>query len=171
MEKTINTLDLNKFIGTVTLSDGVTVLNIPKLSVLKLIQIVKWLGVDGSKLYNQFQDLIEDESLDDLQKFATILEGLDEKQLIKLFSIALDLSPEETLNLDPNEMLEILIVYADKLDLGKTYSLIGELYKKIFRKELPNLRETLNGFVEKRMQAQEMQKTAETTIQETAGKN
>ncbi|USK77837.1 hypothetical protein [Peribacillus frigoritolerans] len=155
MEKTINTLDLNKFIGTVTLSDGVTVLNIPKLSVLKLIQIVKWLGVDGSKIYNQFQDLIEDESLDDLQKFATILEGLDEKQLVKLFSIALDLSPEETLNLDPNELLEILIVYADKLDLGKTYSLARELYKKIFRKELPNIKGALNSFVEKRMQAQQ----------------
>jgi hypothetical protein len=166
MEKAINTLDLNKYIGTVTLSDGVTVLNIPKLSVLKLIQIVKWLGIDGSKLYNQFQELIEDESLDDLEKFATILEGLDEKQLIKLFSIALDLTPEETLNLDPNEMLEILIVYADKLDLGKTYSLVQNLYQKLFKKELPSIKETLNNFVEKRVQAQQ-----EAQMSPVAGEN
>lgn len=167
MERTTDSIDLNKYIGTVTLSDGVTVLNIPKLSVLKLIKIVKWLGVDGSKLYNQFQDLINDESLDDLEKFATILEELDEKQLIKLFSIALDLSPEETLNLDPNELLEVLIVYADKLDLGKTYSLVRELYKKLFKKELPEFKEVLDGLVTRRQQAiQQIQQNQETTVGE-----
>ncbi|USK72682.1 hypothetical protein [Peribacillus asahii] len=148
----MESLDLNKYIGTVTLSDGVTVLNIPKLSVAKLIKIVKWIGVDGSKLYKEFQGLIEDESLDDLEKFAIILEELDEQQLVKIFSIALDLTPEQTLALDPNEMLEVLIIYVDKLDLGKTFLLVGELYKKLFKKELPDLKAVINGFIAERQQ-------------------
>lgn len=149
MEK-VKSLDIAQSIGTVTLSDGVTVLSIPKLSVLRLIKIVKWLGVDGSKLYSQFQETLADENLDDLEKFALLLENLEEEQLVKIFSLALDITPEDTLKMDINEMLEIILVYVENLDLGKTYSLVQNLYQKLFKKELPSIKELFNQIAEKR---------------------
>lgn len=154
MEK-VKSLDIAQSLGTVTLSDGVTVLSIPKLSVLRLIKIVKWLGVDGSKLYSQFQETLADEEMDDLEKFALLLENLDEEQLVKIFSLALDISPEDTLKMDINEMLEIILVYVENLDLGKTYSLVQNLYQKLFKKELPSIKELFNQIAEKRAEMNE----------------
>ncbi|MEP9408572.1 hypothetical protein ABKP09_19835 [Peribacillus frigoritolerans] len=152
MEK-VKSLDIAQSIGTVTLSDGVTVLNIPKLSVLRLIKIVKWLGVDGSKLYSQFQATLADEEMDDLEKFALLLENLEEEQLVKIFSLALDITPEDTLKMDINEMLEIILVYVENLDLGKTYSLVQNLYQKLFKKELPSFKDLINQIAEKRAES------------------
>lgn len=154
MEK-VKSLDIAQSLGTVTLSDGVTVLSIPKLSVLRLIKIVKWLGVDGSKLYSQFQETLADEELDDLEKFALLLENLEEEQLVKIFSLALDISPEDTLKMDINEMLEIILVYVENLDLGKTYSLVQNLYQKLFKKELPSFKDLFNQIAEKRSEVSE----------------
>ena len=154
MEK-VKSLDIAQSIGTVTLSDGVTVLSIPKLSVLRLIKIVKWLGVDGSKLYSQFQETLADEELDDLEKFALLLENLEEEQLVKIFSLALDITPEDTLKMDINEMLEIILVYVENLDLGKTYSLVQNLYQKLFKKELPSIKDLFDQIAEKRAETSE----------------
>ncbi|MFP5109631.1 hypothetical protein ACSU6B_23175 [Neobacillus sp. C211] len=136
MEQKLKALDLEEAIGSVTLSNGQE-LEIPKLSMLKILKIVKFLGIDGSKLYAQLQEIIADESLEDIEKFAVVLETLDEKQLIRIFSIMLDLKDEDVLKLDLNEMLEVLIELVDKLDLKKTYSSIRTLLKKMFNKELP----------------------------------
>lgn len=154
MEK-VKSLDIAQSIGTVTLSDGVTVLSIPKLSVLRLIKIVKWLGVDGSKLYSQFQATLADEEMDDLEKFALLLENLEEEQLVKIFSLALDITPEDTLKMDINEMLEIILVYVENLDLGKTYSLVQNLYQKLFKKELPSIKDLFDQIAEKRAEVSE----------------
>lgn len=143
-EKNLKKLDVDASIGTVTLSDGVTVLNIPKLSMMKIIKIVKWLGIDGAKLYSDYEQTIADPELDELEKFAIILEQLPEQQLVRLFSIALDLSDEDVLALDVNEMLEILLAYTDALDLNKTFTLVRELYQKIYKKELPDLKSLAN---------------------------
>lgn len=143
LEDQLESLDLETKLGDVTLSNGQS-LDIPKLSMFKIIRIVKFLGIDGSKLYSQSREILMDESLEDLEKFAVVLETLEEKQLIRIFSIALDQKDEDVLRLDPNEMLEILLVYVEELDLKKTYSLVRSLLKKMFNKELP---ETLEDWL------------------------
>lgn len=143
LENTVAKLDVDQSIGSVTLTNG-AVLKIPKLSMFKIIKIVKWLGIDGMKIYSEYQDTINDPELDDTTKFAIILESLPEHQLIRLFSIALDLSDEEVLSLDQNEMLEILIAYVDALDLAKTFTLVRELYRKLYKKELPDIKSLMN---------------------------
>lgn len=156
----IKSLDLDSNIGDVTLSNGQS-LDIPKLSMLKIIKIVKFLGIDGSKLYAEYKDIIMDKDQEDLEKFAIILESMDEKQLVHIFSIMLDLKDEEVLTLDANEMLEIALVFVDKLDLKKTYSLVRSLMKKMFNKELPeSLAEWWNQQQEKKAQLNQMRAQA-----------
>lgn len=160
MEQKIKSLDLDSTIGAVTLSNGQSI-GIPKLSMLKIIKIVKFLGIDGSKLYTETREILMDTNLEDLEKFAVVLETLDEKQLIRIFSIMLDLPDEDVLKLDPNEMLEILLVLVDKLDLKKTYSLIRQLMKKMFNKELPeSLGDWLAQMQDNRQKQAEMKQKA-----------
>lgn len=160
METKLKSLDLDTNIGSVTLSNGQS-LDIPKLSMLKIIKVVKFLGIDGSRLYNECREILIDESLEDLEKFAVVLETLDEKQLVKIFSITLDLKEEEVLALDQNEMLEILLEYVEKTNLKKTYSLIRQLMMKMFNKEIPeNMGEWLKQRQENRMKLAEMRQQA-----------
>jgi hypothetical protein len=72
MNKAIQSLDLDKNLGMVTLSDGQE-LAIPKLSMSKLFKLVKFIGIDGAKLYPQFQDVIADEEKDEIEKLVKIL--------------------------------------------------------------------------------------------------
>jgi hypothetical protein len=72
MNKAIQSLDLDKNLGMVTLSDGQE-LAIPKLSMSKLFKLVKFIGIDGAKLYRQFQDVIADEEKDEIEKLVKIL--------------------------------------------------------------------------------------------------
>jgi hypothetical protein len=150
METKLKSLDLETNIGSVTLSNGQS-LDIPKLSMLKIIKVVKFLGIDGSRLYNQCRDILIDENLEDLEKFAVVLETLDEKQLVKIFSITLDLTEDEVLALDQNEMLEVLLEYVEKTNLKKTYSLIRQLMLKMFNKELP---ESMGDWLKQRQENQ-----------------
>lgn len=166
MEAKLQSLDLDSSIGDVTLSNGQR-MDIPKLSMLKIIKIVKFLGIDGARLYAQCREIILDESLEELEKFAIILETLDEKQVVRIFSIMLDKTDEEVLSLDPNEMLEIAIVFVDKMDLKKTYSLIRMFMKKMFGKEMPeSLAEWINQAAENRKKLLEMRKRAMETVQQ-----
>ncbi|WP_306010534.1 hypothetical protein [Bacillus sp. MMSF_3328] len=170
METKLKSLDLDSQIGSVTLSDGQS-LDIPKLSMLKIIKIVKFLGIDGSKLYSQCREILIDENLEDLEKFAVVLETLDEKQLVKIFAITLDMSEEEVLALDQNEMLEVLLVYVEKTNLKKTYSLIRQLMAKMFNKEMPeSLGDWLKQRQENRMKLMEMRQQALAAAQ-ADGKN
>lgn len=165
MEQTIKELDLDNSIGSVTLSNG-TSMDIPKLSMLKIIKLVKFLGIDGSKLYTESREVLMDESLEDLEKFAVVLETLDEKQLVRIFSILLDMKDEQVLNLDPNEMLEILLVFVEKTDLKKTYSLIRQFMKKLFNKEMPeDLAAWMNQFKDNQAKRVQMQRETMTNTE------
>lgn len=143
METLLKSLDLEKSIGTVTLSDGQT-LPVPKITVSKLIKIVKFIGVDGVALWNEIEDAMRDETLDDLTQISAILDVLTEEQLIRIFSILLDLSDKEALSLDINEMLDVILVYVEKTNITKTFSQVRQLYRKMFNKELPDIKNLLS---------------------------
>jgi len=136
MEKVIRSLDLETSIGMVTLTDG-TQLAIPKLSMSKLIKLVKFIGMDLARLYFKFQDIINDSELDEMDKFLTIMDSLSEQQLMHGFSILLDISDEEALNLDLNEMLDVLIVYSEKVDFNRTFLQARTLAMKVLGREIP----------------------------------
>lgn len=135
MENVIS-LDLEKNLGTVTLSSGEE-LPIPRLSVSKIIKIIKFVAMDGAKLYGRIQNVAMDEEMDDMEKLIAIMENLEDEQLVRLFSILLDLPDKVTLSLDINELLEIALVYAEKVDFNKTFLLIRKLTKVTTGKELP----------------------------------
>jgi hypothetical protein len=145
----VEALDLNKSIGKVTLSDGETKLYVPKLTMLKLISLVKFFGIDGSKLYGEFREILLNEEISDIEKIGVVLEGLNEEQLIHVFSILLEIEDEDALQLDINEMLDILLVYSEKIDINRTFLQIRELTKKVLGKELPP---TLNQWMEQKKQ-------------------
>jgi hypothetical protein len=145
----VKSLDLDQHLGTVTLSNGER-LTVPKLSISKIIKIVKFLGVDGTKLYSEFRETLLKEDMDDIEKLGVLLEQLDEKQLVHIFSIILETEDEDVLKLDLNELLDVLVLLSDKLDLKKTYSSIRGLMKKLFDKELP---ESLGDWIKERQRA------------------
>jgi hypothetical protein len=150
MKQQLNSLDSEKYIGRVTLSDGETRLDIPKLSMLKIIRIVKFLGIDGIKIYEECREVLLDKELDDISKFATILENLKEEQLIHILSIMLEKEDKETLAFDHNETLDILLVYADKYEFAETFTKVRQLMKKMFNKEIPDLPELMDKMFPKK---------------------
>jgi succinate dehydrogenase flavin-adding protein (antitoxin of CptAB toxin-antitoxin module) len=166
MEQTLKRLDFERTIGSVELTDGKK-LPVPKLSMLKIIKIVKFLGIDGMKLYEQMREILVDNTLDDLTKLALILENLKEEQLIHIFSILLELEDEDTLNLDPNEMLDVLIMYVEKTNIAKTFTQVRQLYKKMFNKELPDIATWFKQRAEAGKQIQAMREQAMNQAQES----
>lgn len=162
MDKAIQSLDLDTNMGMVTLSNGKE-LAIPKLSMSKLIKLVKFVGIDGAKLYKKFGALVLNDEMDESETLIAILEELDEKQLIHVISILLDLKDEEALNLDINEMLDIVIAYSEKVDFGKTFLQIRKLAKVLLKKELPP---TLGEWLQQiRMKNQDTEKPLGTEVQ------
>jgi hypothetical protein len=145
VEKVLQSLDVEHVIGQVALSSGEK-LDVPKLSLQKLIRIVKFLGVDGVRIYEQVREVLLDESQSDLEKIALVLEQLKEEQLVRILSILLDVDDQTALQLDLNEMLEVLLVYAEKTNLSKTFTQVQKLMKKMFNKDIPDL-QTLLGFL------------------------
>jgi hypothetical protein len=143
VESKLKTLDVEKNLGVVTLSDG-TEFSVPRLSMLKIIQIVKFLGVDGAKIYSQAREVLIDDSYDTIEKYAIILESIQEAQVMRIFSIILELEDKESLALDPNDLLEILLVLSEKLDLKKTFTLVRQLMKKMFDIDLPDFKELID---------------------------
>lgn len=148
MKNILNSIDVDEHIGSVTLSNGKQLL-LPKISMKKVIRIVKFIGVDGFRIYNQARAIMMDETIDIFEAYALILESLKEEQIIRILSILLDVSDEEALKLDPNETLEVLIEYADKTDLGKTFTLVRQLVKKMFNKELPDFKTLMDKWFPK----------------------
>ncbi|MEH7070656.1 hypothetical protein V7034_20840 [Priestia megaterium] len=143
VEAKLKTLDVEKNLGVVTLSDG-TEFSVPRLSMLKIIQIVKFLGVDGAKIYSQAREVLIDDSYDQIEKYAIILESIQEAQVMRIFSIILELEDNQSLALDPNDLLEILLVLSEKLDLKKTFTLVRQLMKKMFDIDLPDFKELID---------------------------
>ncbi|MEI2338896.1 hypothetical protein FA002_02140 [Priestia megaterium] len=143
VEAKLKTLDIQKTLGEVTLSDGGK-LPVPKLSMLKIIQIVKFLGVDGAKIYSQAREVLIDDSYDQIEKYAVILESIQEEQVMHIFSIILEIEDKESLSLDMNESLDVLLVLAENLDFEKTFTQVRQLMKKLFNKELPDFKELID---------------------------
>lgn len=156
METKVHSLDLDRTVGSVTLSNGQR-FDIPKLSIGRIIKVTKFIAIDGSRLYNELQEVITDESMDMLERFAVVLENLKEEQVVQLFAILLDMKPEEVLALDPNELLEIAIEYVDHVDLKKTYSLIRQFMKKLFNRDLPENPKDIWTNLQSRAQQMQMQ--------------
>ncbi|KAB2328927.1 hypothetical protein F7731_23525 [Cytobacillus depressus] len=147
MEKVLNKLDIDKNIGEIPLTNGGT-LEVPRISMYKIIKIVKFLGIDAIKVYNDAQEILFDENLDDFTRIALVLESIKEEQLIRIFSILLDLEDKQALNLDPNEMLDVILLYVEKTNITKTFSQVRQIYKKIFKRDLPDISEWINQRVQ-----------------------
>lgn len=145
MEPVLRSLDFETCIGKVTLADR-TELEIPKLSMQKIIRIVKFLGVDGVRIYDQCREILLDEACSDLEKLALVLDQLKEEELIRILSILLDVDDQTALQLDINEVLEIFLVYAENTNLAKTFSHVQKLMKKLTGKDIPDLRTLLDSF-------------------------
>lgn len=154
MEKLLKKIDAEEHIGQVTLTNG-SKLKVPKITMLKIIKIVKFLGIDAMKMYNGATETFKNPDLDDMTKVITVLESLKEEQLIHIFSILLEMEDEQTLALDPNEMLDIILLYLEETNISKTFTQVRQIYKKMFNRELPDIGAWLN---QKAQAAQELQK-------------
>lgn len=168
MEQTLKRLDIEDTLGRVELTDGVNRLDIPRLSMSKIIKVVKFLGIDGAKIYDSAQKVLSDADLDDVTKIALILENIQEEQLIHIFSILLDLDDKDALKLDPNEMLDIILVYAEKTNIAKTFSQVRQLYKVMFKKELPDIQTWFKKQAQSAQELKQKRLEAQKSLEETA---
>lgn len=148
MGNNLKSLDINETLGSITLSDGVTSIDVPRLDMKKILGIVKFLGTDGLKIYNRSRELLLDEELSTFEKLAMIIDELKEEQLIHTISIILGVKDEEALKLDLNEVLDVLIVLADNTNLDKTFLQVRTLAKKMFGVELPDFKEKMQEMFE-----------------------
>lgn len=89
MGKTLKSLDINETLGQVTLSDGETSIDVPRLDMSKILRIVKFVGIDGLKIYNNARDVLLNDELSRFEQLATVIEDLSEEQLIRVVSIIL----------------------------------------------------------------------------------
>jgi hypothetical protein len=164
MENALNSLDLDKrYIGEVTLNDGVTKLKVPGITMFKIIKIVKFIGIDGIRIYNDVREILIDETVTELEKVAMAIESLKEEQLIRILSILLEKDDKETLALDPEEALDILLVYADKVNFANLYEKVQKLTKKMFNKELPDFKTLIDTIFPKQAPEEEEKHPEETT--------
>lgn len=170
MKKSFKSLDLDKNLGTITLSDGETKLEIPKLSAARLIRIVKYLGVEIARLWESAADIGYDGSLTDQEKMIEILEMVPEEKLLGIISILTDLDEDSAMLLDINEILDIAIIYTEKTNLPKTFFQIRTLYQKIYDKEMPTFKEWMDRVFPAEAIQQVQEKAKEEPIIETAGR-
>lgn len=150
MNQTLQQFDVDLYIGQVDLTNGKK-LNVPKISMKKIIRIAKFLGMDAFRTYENMQDVIRDSEMDDTSKVIMLMDSLKEEQLIHIFSILLDKEDQETLNLDLNEMLDIILVYLDKTNISKTFTQVRQIYQKLFKKDLPDI----SMWIQQKVQAQQ----------------
>ncbi|HGH7177527.1 TPA: hypothetical protein ACJMKJ_005171 [Bacillus wiedmannii] len=148
MENIFKSVDIDNHIGEVELSNG-SKLPLPKIGMKKVISIVKFIGVDGFKLWDKANKIMRQTDMDTFGKFAQVIDSLEDTQLVKIQSILLDISEQDALKLDLNETLDVFIQYAEKTNVGKTYSQIQHLTKVMFKKELPNIGELLDKWFPK----------------------
>lgn len=125
-------------IGRVTLNNG-GILEVPKLTNLKLIKLAKFFGIDGMRLYESYQEVIKNESLSDSEKIFSVLTDLDEALIVRALAILLNVEDEDALNLDPVETLEVIEIYIEKTDLLKAFTIVRNLIKKFTGKEIPDV--------------------------------
>lgn len=151
-KRTLKSLDISPYIGEIVLSDGESVLEIPKLSAGRLLGLVKFLGVEIARLWEEAREIAMDGSYTDQEKLIQTIEMVPEDKLFGIISVLTDLDEESSMSLDINEVLDILLVYLDKTDVAKTFLQIQNLYEKIYKKPMPKISDL---FKEAQDQAQE----------------
>lgn len=148
MANKLKSLDINESLGSITLSDGVTSIDVPRLDMSKILRIVKFIGTDGLKIYDQARELLLNDEFTTFERLAMIIEDLKEEQLIRIVAIILNVDDSEALKLDLNEVLDVLIVLADNTNLDKTFTQVRALAKKMFNVELPDFKAKMQEMFE-----------------------
>lgn len=134
---------INQTIGAVLLSDGKTTIEVPRLDMKKIVNIVKFIGMDGIRIYSRSRELLMNDELTTFERLISVIEELKEEQLIRVISIILDVPDEEALKLDLNETLDILILISENTNLQKTYKQIQMLSKILFHIDLPDFQNVI----------------------------
>lgn len=134
----LKSLDINEKIGSITLTDGETSIDVPRLDMFKILRIVKFIGTDGIRIYSRMRELLQNDELTPFERIVSVVEELQEEQLIRIVAIILDVEDKEALKLDLNEVLDVLILLADNTNLDKTFTQVRTLAKKMFQVEIPD---------------------------------
>lgn len=134
----LKSLDINETIGSITLTDGETSIDVPRLSMSKIIQIVKFIGTDGIRIYKQMRELLQNDELSTFDRLISVVEELKEEQLIRIVAIILGVEDKEALKLDLNEVLDVLIILSENTNLDKTFTQVRTLTKVMFKVEIPD---------------------------------
>lgn len=124
----LRSLDVDP-LGSVTLENGQK-LDVYRLTNRKIIQIAKFLAIDGFKIYYKFKDTLEDPAIPEIEKVSLFLGELKEEQIIHLLSILLDISDEEALMLDPFDTIEIISLFVEKTNIEKAFTTVRGLIQK-----------------------------------------
>ncbi|TWT04602.1 hypothetical protein [Planomicrobium sp. CPCC 101079] len=134
----LKSLDINDTIGQITLTDGETSIDVPRLSMSKIIQIVKFIGTDGIRIYKQMRELLMDDELSTFDRIIAVIDELKEDQVIRVVAIILGVEDKEALKLDLNEVLDVLIILSENTNLDKTFTQVRTLAKAMFKVEIPD---------------------------------
>ena len=134
----LKSLDINETIGSITLTDGETSIDVPRLSMSKIIQIVKFIGTDGIRIYKQMRELLMNDELSTFDRLISVVDELKEEQVIRIMAIILGVEDKEALKLDLNEVLDVLIILSENTNLDKTFTQVRTLAKVMFKVEIPD---------------------------------
>lgn len=144
-KNTLKSLDINETIGTITSTNGETSIDVPRLDMKKIIRIVKFIGTDGIRIYSRSRELLMNDELTTFERLVSVIEELQEEQLIRVIGIILDVPDEEALKLDLNEVLDVLILLSENTNLDKTFTQVRTLAKAMFKVEIPDLQALIQG--------------------------
>lgn len=161
-KREIKSLDINPVIGEVQISGTDIVLDVPKLSALRIFEIVRFLGTEAAKVWNKAREIAMDSSYTEQEVIMKVLEIIPADMMPNLLSILLDIDEESAANLDLNDILEIALVYVQNTDLKKTFFQIQKIYKEIYGRDLPNLAALLPSQEQVEAAKQEAEPEAET---------
>lgn len=141
--KTLRSLDINPYIGEVEISGGEITLEVPKLSAVRILELVKFLGSEVSSVWGKIQAVMNDSSYTEREAIGEVVKVIPSHMMASLLSILLDIDEESAELLDLNDVLEIALVYVQNTNLKNTFFQIRKIYKEIYGKELPNLSDLL----------------------------
>ena len=116
-------------LAVINLSNGES-LELQRLTTMKIIKIAKFLAVDGMKIYDKYEKVVNDQDLSQVEKVADIVSELKEEQIIHLISILINVSDEEALKMDPFDHLEIITTYVEKIDIERAFTNVRKLMTK-----------------------------------------
>lgn len=139
----LKSLDINDTIGSITLTGQETSIDVPRLSMTKIIGIVKFIGTDGIRIYERLNGLLKNDDLSPFERIIAVVDELKEEQLIRIISIILEVEDKEALKLDLNEILDVLIILSENTNLDKTFTQVRTLTKVMFKVEIPDIQKII----------------------------